>query len=203
MTIRLTAHNLADLSSRAEIPSYNRLGLSAGIVHFGIGNFHRAHQAVYLNALFNIGRDHDWAVIGAGVLSSDKQIRQVLAAQDFLTTVIEQSASRSTARITGSMIDFLSPDDTVAIIDKLCDPAIRIVSLTITEGGYFIDSATNVFDVDNPQILSDAATPENPKTVFGLIVAAQRCRQPKRGGWSGKADKSGICSVDSKQSGLS
>lgn len=180
MTIRLTAQNLADLSSRAEIPSYNRLGLSAGIVHFGVGNFHRAHQAVYLNALFNTGRDHDWAVIGAGVLSSDKQIRQVLAAQDFLTTVIEQSASRSTARITGSMIDFLSPDDTVAIIDKLCDPAIRIVSLTITEGGYFIDSATNVFDVDNPQILSDAATPENPKTVFGLIVAALKRRREAR-----------------------
>ena len=121
MTIQLTAQNLADISSIAATPSYNRLDLSAGIVHFGVGNFHRAHQAVYLDALFNTGRDHDWAIIGAGVLPSDRQMRQVLADQDFLTTVVEQSASRSAARVTGSMIDFLSPDNTAAIIDTLAD----------------------------------------------------------------------------------
>lgn len=177
MTIRLTAQNLADISSIAATPSYNRLDLSAGIFHFGVGNFHRAHQAVYLDTLFNTGRDHDWAIIGAGVLPSDRQMRQVLADQDFLTTVVEQSGSLSAARVTGSMIDFLSPDNTAAIIDTLADPAIRIVSLTITEGGYFIDPATNVFDVNNPQIVSDATTPETPKTVFGLIVAALKRRR--------------------------
>lgn len=177
MTIRLTAGSLVDISSTVAKPSYNRLDLSAGIVHFGVGNFHRAHQAVFLDDLFNTGRDHDWAIIGAGVLPSDEEMRQVLAAQDFLTTVVEQSASRSAARITSSMIDFLSPDSTAVIIDTLASPATRIVSLTITEGGYFIDPATNVFAADNPQIVADAATPENPKTVFGLIVEALRRRR--------------------------
>lgn len=177
MTIRLTAQSLVDISSMVATPSYNRLDLSAGIVHFGVGNFHRAHQAVFLDDLFNTGRDHDWAIIGAGVLPSDKEMRQVLADQDFLTTVVEQSASRSAARITSAMIDFLSPDNRAAIIDTLASPAIRIVSLTITEGGYFIDPATNVLDTDNPQIVSDAATPETPKTVFGLIVEALKRRR--------------------------
>jgi mannitol 2-dehydrogenase len=177
MAIRLSAQNIANISSMAAIPYYNRQDLSAGIVHFGVGNFHRAHQAVFLDDLFNTGRDHDWAIIGAGVLPSDVGMRQVLAGQDFLTTVVEQSAAHSAARITGSMIDFLSPDNTTAIIDTLASPAIRIVSLTITEGGYFIDSATNVFDADNPQIVSDASTPETPKTVFGLIVEALRRRR--------------------------
>lgn len=177
MTIRLSAQSLVDISSMATTPSYNRQDLSAGIVHFGVGNFHRAHQAVYLDDLFNTGRDHDWAIVGAGVLPSDEEMRQVLAAQDFLTTVVEQSASHSAARITGSMIDFLSPDNPTAIIDTLASPDIRIVSLTITEGGYFIDPATNVFAADNPQIVSDAATPENPKTVFGLIVKALKHRR--------------------------
>ncbi len=177
MTIRLSTKSLVDISSRAATPSYNRQDLSAGIVHFGVGNFHRAHQAVFLDDLFNTGRDHDWAIIGAGVLPSDEEMRQVLAAQDFLTTVVEQSASLSAVRITNSMIDYLSPDNTSAIIDTLASPAIRIVSLTITEGGYFIDPATNVFDADNPQIVSDAATPGTPKTVFGLIVEALKRRR--------------------------
>ena len=112
MTIRLSAQNLEDISSLVATPSYNRLNLSAGILHFGVGNFHRAHQAVFLDDLFNTGRDHDWAIIGAGVLPSDEEMRQELAAQDFLSTVVEQSASRSAARVTSSMIDFLSPDST-------------------------------------------------------------------------------------------
>ena len=74
MTIRLTAQSLVDISSMIATPSYNRLDLSAGIVHFGVGNFHRAHQAVFLDDLFNTGRDHDWAIIGAGVLPSDKSL---------------------------------------------------------------------------------------------------------------------------------
>jgi mannitol 2-dehydrogenase len=177
MTMRLNAQSLVDVSSMVATPSYNHLDLAAGIVHFGVGNFHRAHQAVFLDDLFNTGRDHDWAIIGAGVLPSDEEMRQVLAAQDFLTTVVEQSAGHSAARIISSMIDFLSPGNNAAIIDTLASPAIRIVSLTITEGGYFIDPATNVFAADHPQIVSDAATPETPKTVFGLIVAALKRRR--------------------------
>jgi mannitol 2-dehydrogenase len=177
MTTKLSARNLTAIAGSAAVPGYERAALSAGIVHFGVGNFHRAHQAVYLDSLFNTGRDHDWAIIGAGVLASDEKMRRILAGQDFLTTVVDQSASRSAARVTGAMIDFLTPDDPAAIIARLADPAIRIVSMTITEGGYFIDPATGVFDAGNPQIAADGAAPESPRTVFGLIAAGLKRRR--------------------------
>lgn len=177
MTTRLAAKNLESIAASIPTPGYERSALSAGILHFGVGNFHRAHQAVYLDALFNTGHDHDWAITGAGVLPSDEKMRRILADQDFLTTVVEQSASLSTARVTGAMIDFLSPDDPLAIIRTLADPAIRIVSLTITEGGYFIDPASGDFDAGHADIVADGATPESPKTVFGLIVAGLKRRR--------------------------
>ena len=82
----------------AAVPAYARSALSGGIVHFGVGNFHRAHQAVYLDALFNQGRDHDWALVGAGVRAADGTMRQKLLAQDWLTTVVEQEAGSRARR---------------------------------------------------------------------------------------------------------
>ena len=90
MTVKLSLSTLADAGKTATVPGYDPGHLSAGILHFGVGNFHRAHQAVYLDDLFNLGRDHDWAILGAGVLPSDQAMRDKLAAQDFLTTVVEQ-----------------------------------------------------------------------------------------------------------------
>ncbi|WP_274425686.1 mannitol dehydrogenase family protein [Chelativorans sp. YIM 93263] len=176
MRIELSTRALDRIASQAAVPNYDRAQLTAGILHFGIGNFHRAHQAVYLDALFNQGRDHDWAIVGAGVLPSDEKMRQLLARQDNLTTVVEQDADRSTARVTGAMIDYLEPGDTAATIAKLADPAIRIVSLTITEGGYFID-ASGRFDPAHPDIAADGAAPEDPVTVFGLIAAGLKRRR--------------------------
>lgn len=176
MPIRLSIEALDRIAGQAAVPAYDRSQLTGGIVHFGIGNFHRAHQAVYLDALFNKGHDHDWAIIGAGVLPSDEKMRQLLGRQDYLTTVVEQDAERSTARVTGAMIDYLKPGDAAATITKLADPAIRIVSLTITEGGYFID-ASGRFDPAHPAIAADGAAPQDPKTVFGLIVAGLKRRR--------------------------
>ena len=155
----------------ASVPHYRRSDLTAGIVHFGVGNFHRAHQAVYLDDLFNTGSGHDWALIGAGVRDADEAMRQKLLAQDLLTTVVEQEADASTARVTGVMIDYLKPGDTAAIIARLGDPAIRIVSLTITEGGYYIDPASQKFDPAHSDIAWDAAHIDAPRTAFGLILA--------------------------------
>ena len=177
MTTKLTEQNLDFISTTAKTPRYSHSELSAGVMHFGVGNFHRAHQAVYLDALFNTGRDRDWAIIGAGVMPSDEKMRQVLATQNFLSSVVEQSANQVAVTVTGAMIDFLSPGDPANIILQLADPAIRIVSLTITEGGYFIDPASGLFDTDNPEIVSDAVTPETPQTVFGLIVAGLKRRR--------------------------
>lgn len=163
----------APLSSirTATVPSYDRAALTAGILHFGLGNFHRAHQAVYLNDLFQSGKGHDWAIIGASVRDADKAVQQKLKGQNWLTTVVEQEADRASATITGAMIDYIAPGETAAILARLRDPAIRIVSLTITEGGYYIDPASQEFDATHPDIAYDAAHPDAPRTTFGLILA--------------------------------
>jgi mannitol 2-dehydrogenase len=170
MTIALSAATLPDIAARASVPAYDRSALTAGILHFGIGNFHRAHQAVYLDSLFAQGRDHDWAILGAGVMPSDQRMRDALEGQDWLTTVVEQSGAQSLARVTGAMVGMLPVGDADTIIAKLADPAIRIVSLTVTEGGYYIDAAGK-FDANHPAIRADIAVPSRPTTVFGLIVA--------------------------------
>jgi len=179
MTTKLSLANLQQVKATAGIPSYDRDSLKAGIVHFGVGNFHRAHMAVYLDSLFNAGTDHDWAIIGAGVMPSDEAMKAKLAEQDFLTTVVEQDNNRSGAHVTGVMIDILSPGNPEATIAKLADPTIRIVSLTITEGGYFIDPASGVFDPKHPGMVADAANPTAPKTVFGLMIAGLKARKNK------------------------
>lgn len=179
MTIKLTNANLATIGQSVEVPRYDRQSLKAGILHFGVGNFHRAHQAVYLDDLFNLGRDLDFGIIGAGVMAYDHTMRDRLTGQDFLTTVVEQTADRSQARVTGSMIGYLPPGDGQAIIEQMSDPAVRIVSLTVTEGGYFINPATGVFDPDEAAIARDGADPDRPQTVFGLIVAGLKQRRVK------------------------
>ena len=171
MTTKLSLDALSGLPAGVARPAYERAALKAGILHFGVGNFHRAHQAVYLDDLFNAGLDHDWALVGAGVFEGEKKGRDILKAQDWLTTVVEQDSGHLEARVTGSMVDFLVPGDAASIIAKLADPAIRIVSMTITEGGYFIDAATGKFNSDDPDIRADAASLTAPKTVFGLIIA--------------------------------
>jgi mannitol 2-dehydrogenase len=170
MTTKLSAANLSAITSAAT-PNYDLGALSAGILHFGVGNFHRAHQAVYLDDLFATGQDLNWAIVGASVREADAPQREKLGAQHWLTTVVEQEAETSVARITGAMIDYLPIANSVAIIAKLADPAIRIVSLTITEGGYYIDPASQKFDPNHPDIAYDAAHIDAPKTIFGLILA--------------------------------
>ncbi len=169
----MTKLSLATLPAitSAATPAYSRADLTPGIVHFGIGNFHRAHQAVYLDALFSLGEGHDWAIIGAGTRASDAAMRDALSQQDWLTSVVEQEADSSAAQITGVMVDYLEPGDSQAVIATLTNPAIRIVSLTITEGGYYIDPASQSFDPAHPDIAYDAAHFDAPKTAFGLILA--------------------------------
>lgn len=171
MTMKLSATALSSLPAKVGRPSYDRASLRAGILHFGVGNFHRAHQAVYLDDLFGSGLGHDWALVGAGVFEGEKIGREKLAEQDWLTTVVEQDEAHMSARVTGAMIDFLTPGDAAAIIERLANPAIKIVSLTITEGGYFIDPASGIFDPTHPDIVADARNLSAPKTVFGIILA--------------------------------
>ncbi len=171
----LSAALLASPPAGIAVPGYDRAGLKPGILHVGLGNFHRAHMAVYLDRLFALGHDHDFALVGAGVRPADALMRSRLAAQDWLTTVVELDPAALTARITGAMIDFV-PVDPAATIARMADPAIRIVSLTVTEGGYFL-TASGAFNADHPQIAADAASPASPRTVFGMIIAALAARR--------------------------
>jgi mannitol 2-dehydrogenase len=175
MTIELNQSNL--LRMTVAKPDYDRTSLRGGIVHFGLGNFHRAHQAVYLDRLMNLGEGLDFGIVGAGVLPAEARMRDTLAAQDNLYVVVEQSAAKSQPRIIGAMIDYLPPGDAAAIIARLAAAEVRIVSLTITEGGYFIDAATGHFNAAHPAIIADAAHPDRPETVFGLLVAGLRQRR--------------------------
>jgi mannitol 2-dehydrogenase len=159
-----------------QLPAYDRSRLTPGIVHIGLGNFHRAHMAVYLDDLFALGEGHDWAILGAGVREGDARMREALRAQDCLSTVIALDPAGKSARRIGSMIDFLAVEpDNAALIAAMTRPEIRIVSLTVTEGGYFIDPATGHFDPQHPEILADAAAPR--KTAFGAIIAALMARR--------------------------
>jgi mannitol 2-dehydrogenase len=176
---RLSLAALPDLAARAQIPAYRRGDLSAGIVHIGVGNFHRAHFGVYLDDLFNMGESLDWAIVGAGVMPGDEAMRQALAGQDYLTTIVEQEKASSRARITGPMIDFVPPADTAALVARMADPAIRIVSLTVTEGGYMIDPATGRFDPQHPAMQRDAASPDTPASSFGLILRSLALRRAR------------------------
>ena len=158
------------------LPAYDRSSLTPGIVHIGLGNFHRAHMAVYLDDLFALGRDHDWAIIGAGVREGDARMRDALKAQDCLSTVIALDPSGKSARRIGSMIDFLAVEpDNAALIAAMARPEIRIVSLTVTEGGYFVDAATGAFDPTHTEILEDAPDPH--RTAFGAIISALKARR--------------------------
>ena len=177
MVIKLSRAALRELPKSVGIPRYESCKLKAGILHIGVGNFHRAHQAVYLDDLFNMEIDWDWAIVGAGVRSEDVVTRLDLLAQDLLTTVMGARSRPYCSRVVGSMIEFLEVHRPLQMLDRLKDPAIRIVSLTITEGGYFINPASGSFELAHPEIVSDALSIAAPRTVFGLILAGLIARR--------------------------
>ncbi len=176
--ISLSNSTLACLPEPVKRPSYDRSKLSPGIVHIGLGNFHRVHQSWYLHRLMQQGQAHNWAIIGAGVRPYDCEMRAKLRAQDYLTTLIELSPEGTSAEVTGSMIGYVPvADGNRPLIEQMAAAEIRIVSLTVTEGGYYIDPATKGFDADHPDIRHDAINPETPRTAFGAIVAALKLRR--------------------------
>ena len=173
----LSNATLDDLPTAVARPTYDRAALRPGIVHIGLGNFHRAHQAWYLHRLMQAGQAHDWAIIGAGVRAGDAAMRDRLKAQDCLTTLIELDPAGQAVEVTGSMIDFLPvAENNAPLIACLADPAIRIVSLTITEGGYYLAPGGGL-DLGHPDILHDIAHPATPRSVFGALLAGLRARR--------------------------
>ena len=135
-------------------PSYDRASVSTGVVHFGVGGFHRAHQALFHDRLMNEGKALDWGICGVGVMPADEKMRDVMREQDGEYTLVEKHADGTLdARVIGSITEYLfAPDDPEAVIEKLADPATRIVSLTVTEGGYNLDDGTGEFVEDDPAV---------------------------------------------------
>ena len=176
--MKLRNETLGDVPDNVARPTYDRSRLTPGIVHVGLGNFHRAHQSWYLHRLMQQGLAQDWAIIGAGVRPYDAAMRDRLRAQDCLTTLIELAPDGTGAEIVGSMIDYLPVQEgNGPLIQAMADPAIRIVSMTVTEGGYYLDAATGAFDAAHEDMRHDAAHPDTPRTVFGAIVAALDLRR--------------------------
>ena len=173
----LSSSTLPALS--ASTPSYDRNAASVGIVHFGFGNFHRSHVAMYLDRLMERREGLDWGICGVGVLEQDHAMRDVMRAQDCLFTLVVRHPDGSLEpRVVGSVLEYLyGPEDAAAVRARLLDPAVRIVSLTVTEGGYLKNPATGEFDADNPAVVHDAAHPESPTTAFAYVVEGLRQRR--------------------------
>lgn len=178
--IKLSQSTLSRLNTHMKyVPQYNRSAIKPGIFHFGVGNFHRAHQALIMDSLFAQGLAHDFGICGVGVLEQDKKMRDVMKEQDYLYTLVEKSSDgKIISRVIGSIVDYIfAPDDVNKLIERLCTNEAKIVTLTITEGGYNTNPSTNEFDLT--KVEHDLKNPSSPKTVFGIIVEALRRRKER------------------------
>ncbi len=171
---QLNTATLASIGGAVPIPTYDRSQVTTGIVHFGVGGFHRAHQAMYLDRLMNEGKALDWGICGVGVMPFDAKMQQIMSAQDCLYTLVLKDPDGSwEPRVIGSMVQYLfAPDDPEAVVEKMADPSTRIVSMTVTEGGYNFHHVTGKFDETNPAVAADLVANAVPGTTFGLITEA-------------------------------
>ena len=172
--VGLDDRTVHDLDDRVRVPDYDRGTLTPAVVHIGVGGFHRAHQALYLDDLARTG-ETGWGEIGVGLRSP--AMRDALVPQNCLFTVVERSDLGDTARIVGSMIRYLfAPDDPEAVLAALTDERTRIVTLTITGGGYPVDEDGR-FDATDPQVRADLDNPARPETAFGYLTEALHRRR--------------------------
>ncbi len=167
-------------AGRGVLPSpYDRSAATVGIVHFGVGNFHRSHEAMYVDRLMAAGDADDWGICGVGVLPQDAAMRDAMRAQGCLyTLVVRHPDGTLEPRVVGSILEYLhGPQDADTIRERLVDPAVRVVSLTVTEGGYLKNAATGRFDPADPSVVHDVDHPEDPRTAFAYIVDGLRRRR--------------------------
>ncbi|SMG60519.1 mannitol dehydrogenase family protein [Paraburkholderia susongensis] len=176
----LSNRTLASFGPDVDVPTYDRGRVRPGIVHFGVGNFHRVHQAIAIDACLHHPAHENWGICGVGLMDGAAADGKADAyrRQDNLYTVTELTPDAPRrARVVGAMVEYLhAPRDPEAVLARLADAATRIVSLTITEGGYNLDEASGEFRLDTPEIREEL-TGGAPRTVFGYIVAALRRRR--------------------------
>ncbi len=177
----LTPALFDELPATVGRPAYDRSRVTTGIAHIGVGGFHRSHQAMYIDRLLNLGVARDWGILGIGVLPSDFRMRDALRDQECAYTLLLKHPDGTTeATVIGSIVEYLfAPDDPGEVIERLADPAIRIVSLTVTEGGYNMNPTSGEFDASVVGIVHDIADPASPQTVFGLVTEGLRIRRER------------------------
>ena len=177
----LNEETLTQLNADVSLPRYDRRQVTTGIVHIGVGNFHRSHQAMYIDTLMNNGEAMDWGFCGIGLQPSNTRMRDVLAAQDGLyALVLRHSDGTWEARVIGSIVEYLfAPDDQEAAIEKMAAPSTRIVSLTVTEGGYNLGAVTGEFNASDETVMADLRPGAVPRTVFGLVTEALARRRAR------------------------
>jgi len=176
----LGSTTLALANPGTHLPGYPRENVTVGMIHIGVGGFHRAHQAVDLDALLSEDESaRSCRICGVSLLPQDRRVVEVMNAQDGLYTVlIRHPDGTHQTRIIGSIVDHLfAPDDPERVLTQLADPAVRIVSLTITEGGYFYDAARDEVQLDAPGLAHDLEDPSHPTTAFGCLVEGLRRRR--------------------------
>jgi mannitol 2-dehydrogenase len=169
------------LSSSVPGPAYDRTRVRTSVVHFGVGGFHRSHQAMYHDRLMNDGKALDWGICGVGVMPADRRMKEVMDAQDGLyTLVVKHPDGTYEPRVIGAITEYLfAPDDAEAVIEKMAAGETRIVSLTVTEGGYNIHNVTGEFDAGAPDVVHDLEPGATPRTTFGLVTEALRRRRER------------------------
>jgi mannitol-1-phosphate/altronate dehydrogenase len=177
----LNSATLAHHARRLSVPTYDRRALARGVVHLSVGSFHRAHQAVYFEALARRGLGDGWALTGVGLRRRD--MKEVLEAQDGLYTVVARSPAGDEAQVVGIITRYLfAPEERAEVLDALADEGTRLVTLTVTAGGYKVDLSTGTFLEDDPEVLEDLARPSDPRSALGLLVEAlDRRRRAGRG----------------------
>lgn len=172
---RLSNQSIARVLPDVQRPTYDRSVLKTGIVHLGIGAFHRAHQAYYTEAVLN-RFGGNWGILGASLRSST--VRDQLAAQDGLYTLVERSTDEERLQIIGAVQSVLvGPDNPAALIAAMVNSEVKIVSLTVTEKGYCHDPATGNLNLEHPDIVHDLQHLDAPRTAIGYLVAALAQRQ--------------------------
>jgi fructuronate reductase len=177
-TPRLCAATLPRLSALVARPAYDRAALRAGIVHLGLGAFHRAHQAAYNEEVLNAG-NHAWGAVGVSL--RNPQTRDALVPQDNLYTLALRDGAGETLRIIGGFVACLvAPEDPGGLLSIMAAPETRIVSLTVTEKGYCHNPATGELDELHPDIVHDLAAPQRPRSTIGFIVEALARRRLAR-----------------------
>ncbi len=171
---RLSMATLGAIKPGVLVPRYDRKAVTPGIVHLGIGAFHRAHQAVVIDDVLE--QDSSWGIFGASLRRPDT--KEALAPQDGLYSVLVKDGEARAPRVIGSVLGvFDAPNERAALLQRMADPATRIVSLTVTEKGYCYDAASGGLDVTHPDIVADLANPHEPKSAAGLIAEALRMRR--------------------------